>query len=412
MTQRLYYDDSYTLQFTARVVERADYEGRPAVILDRTYFYPTGGGQPHDSGTLNGVPVLEVQVRPGDGAILHILSGDLPDQDVSGQIDWQRRFDLMQHHTGQHILTQAFVEIAQANTIGFHLSENTVTIDLDAVVSPQDVEQAEDLANRIVQENRPVSARILDEEAARQLGARIRRIPGHLATDGLRVVEVENFDLTACGGTHVARTGEIGQIKVIKADKYKAGSRVEFLCGSRALRDYRSKNATVLSLAGELTVGHWELDQAIARLRNDLKDTQSALKRANSALLEAEAPALLATAPGADGVRIIVRAFEGRDPGDVRALASRLVQQPGVMALLGVPGEKAQLIFARSTDLPQDMAAALKQALAALGSDRGGGRPEFAQGGGVPAALPQLETVLHEAAQALAAAHPASTSQS
>ncbi len=407
MTQRLYYNDSYTTNFTTRIVDIVDFLGRPALVLDRTYFYPTGGGQPHDLGSIAGSDVVDVALGES-GQILHVLTKDSPlgvGEEVACQIDWARRFDHMQHHTGQHILTQSFVERAGANTIGFHLSPNSVTIDLDRAISPDDTQAAEDVANQVVQGNCSVTGRVLDEAAARELGARIRRIPGHLATDGLRVVEVEDFDLTACGGTHVARTGEIGLIKVVKTEKYKEGSRIEFLCGGRALSDYRAKNEMALRLASDLTVGYWEIDQAVARLKADLKDTQSALKRANTALLEAEAPALLASAAEHEGIRVIVRAFETRDPGDVRALASRLAQQPGVLALLGTSGDKAQLIFARSAELPHDMAAALKQALSTLGSDRGGGRPEFAQGGGVAATHPQIEAALQAATHELIAAH-------
>jgi alanyl-tRNA synthetase len=317
MTERLYYDDSYATEFTARVVERVEIEGHTALALDRTYFYPTGGGQPHDLGTIQGAPVIDVRLRDGDGAIVHVL-GDSPaarraDEEVQCQIDWARRFDHMQHHSGQHILTQSFVERASANTIGFHLSPNSVTIDLDKTVSLEAAYEAEDVANHLVQENRAITARVLDESAARQLGARIRRIPGHLATDGLRVVEVEDFDLTACGGTHVAQTGEIGVIKVMKIEKYKEGSRIEFVCGGRALQDYRAKNEAILRLPADLSVGYWELDQAVARLRDELKDSQSALKRASASLLESEAPALLASATMHDGMRVVVRAFEGRD---------------------------------------------------------------------------------------------------
>ncbi len=404
MTQRLYYDDSYTLDFTARVVGRTTVNGHPTLILDRTYFYPTGGGQPNDLGTLGGAQVMDVAIRDEDGAILHILATEVSQDEVEGHIDRARRFDHMQHHTGQHILTQAWVEVAGANTVGFHLSSNSVTIDLDRPpVSPQVVEEVEALANWIVVENRPVTARILTEGEARQLGARIRRIPGHLATDGLRVVEVADFDLTACGGTHVARTGEIGMIKIIKLDRHREGSRVEFVCGGRALRDYQAKNAILQALAAELTVGFWEVDQAVARLKAQLQEAQSGLKRTSTALLEAEASALLAAAPEGGGGRIVARAFEGRTPADLRALAGRLTQQAGVVALLGTAGDKAQLIFARSADLSHDMATALQRALEVLGSDRGGGRPEFAQGGGVSASVQQVEQALQEAQRAILA---------
>lgn len=405
MTLRLYYNDSYTTQFTARIIERIELDGRPAVILDRTYFYPTGGGQPCDRGVLNGVPVLDVFPRDTDHEVVHVLEQPLNAEIITGVIDWTRRFDHMQQHTGQHMLTQAFVSEAGANTISFHLSPNSVTIDLDiANLSNETVHMVEAHVNQIVQENRPVTARVVDPDEASQLGARIRRIPGHLATGGLRVIEIEDYDLTACGGTHVAHTGEIGLIKVIKSENYKGATRVEFACGGRAQRDYALRHAITSELASMLTVGLSDIPDSINRLRADLKAAQSDLKHARASLMELEAPALLASAEQAEGYRVVCRGFENRDSGDIRALASKLTQEPDVIALLGAAGEKAMLFCARSADLPHDMNAALKTALSALGDARGGGRPDFAQGGGIPATLDQVERALSAASQAISMA--------
>lgn len=408
MTARLYYDDSYTTEFTARILERITVDDHPAVILDRTYFYPTGGGQPADTGWLGGIEVVDVFTREDDHAVIHELAEDIVGEIVTGRIDWPRRFDHMQQHTGQHMLTQAFVEAASANTVSFHLSPNSLTIDLDAAnISPEIVDLVENRVNQVVQENRPVTARIVEPDEAQQLGARIRRIPGHLATGGLRVIEVEDFDLTACGGTHVARTGEIGLIKILKVDNYKGGSRVEFACGGRALSDYRQKHNVVTNLASSLTVGITEIPAAVERLRADFKAAQSDLKRARVALSEFEVPALLASADAHDGFYIICRVFEDRDAGDVRALASKLVQQPGIVALLGAAGDKAQIICARSTDVTFDMNRALQIALENLGDARGGGRPDFAQGGGVPATAAQIDAALAAASQRAIMGHTA-----
>lgn len=399
MTQRLYYDDSYTTQFTARVLERVDSDGKYGLVLDRTYFYPTGGGQPNDLGTINGIAVTDVYTRDTDHAIVHVLQESLHAEIVTGIVDWQRRFDLMQQHTGQHMLTQGFVSEANANTVGFHLSQNTVTIDLDAANLPTKViDHVEALVNQIVQENRPVTARIVEPNEAGQLGARIRRIPGHLATGGLRVIEVQDFDLTACGGTHVAHTGEIALIKVLKAENYKGGTRIEFACGGRALSDYQQRYAITSELASMMTLGVADIPAAVERLRSDLKAAQSDLKRARAALTELELPAMLAEAQTADGCRIVVRAFDEREAGDVRTLASKLTQQSGVIALLGAAGEKSMIFCARSADLPQDMNTVLQSALAVLGDARGGGKPDFAQGGGVAATVDQVSRALNAAA--------------
>jgi alanyl-tRNA synthetase len=387
------------MEFRAQIVGRTTWDGKPAAILDRTYFYPTGGGQPHDAGTLNQVSVTDVLIREDDHEILHVISAELSDDEVIGQIDHSRRFDFMQQHTGQHILTQAFVQTAEAITVGFHLGSN-VTIDLDrANLQPEEVDRAEDRANQIVIENRPVTARIVDPEEANRLGTRIRRIPGHLATDGLRVIEVQDFDLTACGGTHVAHTGELGMIKVLKVENSKGGSRVEFAVGGRAFQDYRKRHTLISTLAGEFTVGMDDLENAVARLRTDVQTMQLELKKARADLLAFEVPALLAEAPETNGIRLISRIYEDRDVSEVRALASKLAEHEGVIAILGVPGEKAHVICARSKELTPDMNHVLRQALQSLGSDRGGGRPDFAQGGGVAASTDQMAATLDAASR-------------
>jgi alanyl-tRNA synthetase len=400
MTRRLYYDDAYTTAFTARVTGRLTVDDRPAVVLDCTYFYPAGGGQPADGGTIAGVGVVDVLPRNEDGAVLHLLAADVPGDRVECHVDWERRFDHMQHHTGQHILTRAFIQAAGADTIGFHLGEESVTIDLDKPhISPEMLDEVEDLANRIVFEDRPVTTRVIDLEEAESI--RIRKMPDMLATDGLRVVEIADFDLTACGGTHVARTGEIGLIKMLRLEKRGDETRVEFRCGWRALRDLRVKNALVDRLAAEFTVGYRELDRAVERLRADLKAARSALKAAGNRLLDYEAADLLQSTAVREDVRLVSRVFEDRDVGEVRALAGRLVAAPGLVALLGVAGEKAQLILARSRDLSYDMSAALERALSVLGSARGGGKPDFAQGGGVAADAALVEAALSEAEDAV-----------
>jgi alanyl-tRNA synthetase len=394
MTDRLYYTNSYTTQFTAHIIEHLTLDGRPAIILDRTCFYPTGGGQPHDTGILNGVIVVEVQVRDEDGAVLHILNSPLAGETVDGVVDWSRRFDHMQQHTGQHILTQAFVEVADAKTVGFHLSPDSVTIDMDkASLSDQVISEAELLANRIVQENRSVTARLRDANDVEDV--RIRRLPKHLLTEGLRVIDIDGFDATACGGTHVAHTGEIGLIKVLKLEKRGDKIRVEFRCGGRALNDYQGKHRVISQLANEMNSRYEEVPDNVAKLRTELKAAQTALKETREFLIDYEAVKLLADAEQQNGFRLIQAIFEGRDTGELKLLASKLTASPGIVALLGSAGEKAQLIFARSDDLPYDMNALLKQAVAAFGG-RGGGQPAMAQGGGFPADRTRLENVLRE----------------
>ncbi len=396
---RLYYDDAYTLEFSARVTERLTIDGHPALILDQTYFYPSSGGQPNDLGSINGVPVIDVTARQADGAVVHVLGGAVEAEAVAGVVDRARRVDHMQHHTGQHILSQAFVQIAGASTVGFHLSTESVTIDLDRVnLSDETVAAVEDLANEVVLADRPVTARIIQPDDAE--GVRIRKLPEHLLTGGLRIIDIDGFDVTACGGTHVARTGEIGLIKVLRQEKRGDKTRVEFRCGGRALRDYREKNVIVNQLMADFTCALAEVTGATARLQEDVKAAQRALKSATGMLLDYEAAQLSAEAPERKGLRIVKLNFPDRDFGDVRGLASRITQEPGRVALLAVSGAKAQMVFARSADLTADMNALLKRVLPLLNGGRGGGQGQMAQGGGTGDAV-QVTMALDEAERAL-----------
>lgn len=399
MMTRLYYEDSYTHTFRAHVIECTEHEGHPALVLDGTYFYTTGGGQPHDTGHINGVDVIDVVTRPADKAVLHVLAAPVDTVDVECALDWARRFDYMQQHTGQHLLTQAIVQTNGAPTIGFHLSDETVTIDLDASLNLVALTEAEDLANRIVWENRPITARLVAFDDTE--GVRMRRLPGQLATDGLRVIDITEFDQTACGGTHVAHTGEVGMIKLVRADKRGDKTRVEFRCGGRALIDYRLKNAVINGLTADLTVGIDELRAATARMQDSMREAQRKLKAARARLLEADAAELLASATFLDGQAIIARVLPGCDASELRQLVGLLTLGEGVIALLATPGpDRASMVFSRSTNLTADMNALLKAALAELPGGKGGGQPALAQGGAL-ADEAALNAAIERAARSL-----------
>lgn len=402
MTNRLYYDTSYTTAFRAQIIEALPYDTRIAIVLDETYFYPTSGGQPHDTGTLDGLPIVDVVVRDADSAILHILSTPSQltvGQTIQGVIDWERRFDHMQQHTGQHILTQAFAQTAGARTVGFHLSPDSVTIDLDQhSLSEAQIFAAENLANEVVQADKAVIATLRAE--GEHDGVRMRKRPKHVVTDGLRVIEIEGFDQTACGGTHVSRTGEIGLIKVIKTEKRGDKTRVEFRCGGRALADYRDKHQVISALAADMNCRFVEIPELVGKLRTELKTIQQALKEAREQIVEFEAERLLNRASRTDRYALITAAFDKRDAAEVKRLASRLAENPDTVVLLGTAGEKAQLFFARSTALPFNMGALLKEAVEQLGG-RGGGQAAFAQGGGVPASFDAVKHVLEATARRL-----------
>jgi alanyl-tRNA synthetase len=390
MDERAYYADSYTAQFEGEIVETTEVEGQPAARLARTYFYPTSGGQPNDTGQLRqgerAARVVDVIVREDDDAVLHVLDAPLTTGAVAAEIDWPRRFDHMQHHTGQHILSQAFIRVAEAETVSFHLSGQSVTIDLDrADLTADEIRRAELLANEVVGQNRAVSASEVARETAATLP--LRKLPP--GRDGrVRLIDIDGFDLTACGGTHVGGTAEVGLIKVLKTERRGATTRVEFICGGRAVADYRQKHDVTQELSATLTTGVDELVPSLARLQEEIKQLRLELKRERTARLALEAEQLGAAAETVGGLRLARRVFVGREMDEVKQLAA-LLAAGGVVALLGVAGERAQLIFTRPAEGPEfarvHMGELIKPALAVLVGARGGGGPASAQGGGPPA---------------------------
>ena len=393
MNERLYYEDAYTTRFEAQIVEHVGDSGRTAVVLDKTYFYPTSGGQPHDLGLINGLPVVDVTIRDEDGAVLHWLESRQPaGRAVTGEIDWPRRFDHMQHHTGQHILSQAFLRLAAAETVGFHLSDNSVTIDLDTdSLTAAQVQQVEELANEIIWQNRPVGVQMVTLTQAQTLP--LRKVPP--TRDGrLRLIDIQDFDLTACGGTHVMATGSIGIVKVLRLERRGDHLRVEFSCGRRALRDYRQKNDLVNQLTTELTTGADNIVAAVGRLQADARDAQRTARKQQATLLRLEAEELRRDGVRHGEVTIVTRVFNDKDPAQLRLLANHLVAAQETIALLGLAGSKTHLVFGRSAGAPGSMNQLLKTALEMLGSGSGGGSDLFAQGGGPGVTPEKLQNVL------------------
>lgn len=394
MTIRLYYEDSFCTEFDARIVGSVEgKKGTVGVLLDRTCFYPTSGGQPCDHGMLDDQPVFDVTEQ--DGQVIHWVAGRVSGPVVHGRILWPRRFDHMQQHTGQHILSQTFLRLLDAQTVSFHLGEEACTIDLDrAVLEAGEAERAEDWANEIVFADRPVLTRFITPGEIPALGL---RKPPVVQTD-IRIVEIEGFDRSPCGGTHCTRTGQVGPIAIRKWERRGQETRVEFLCGWRAVRDYRWKTATVNALALAFSVKDREMAEAVQRLIEEAADSRRQLQRLREELLTMEAARLLAAATVEKGIRIISQVFAEREVPEVRKLASLLVVEPRTVALLGIAGEQARLVFARSADVPTDMAALLKQACQAFGGS-GGGQPHLAQGGGLPG--DRIEAVLDMARRML-----------
>ena len=394
MTDRLYYQDPYLREFDADLVETVSHDRRTALVLDRSAFYPTSGGQPFDVGMFADVRVLEV-VEAEDGRILHVVDRAPSVTRLHGAIDWTRRFDHMQQHTGQHVLSAAFARLFDARTESFHMGADYSTIDLAREMSPAHIATAEDEANRVVWEDRPVTIRFAAADDAASLG--LRKESKREGT--LRLIDIEGFDLSACGGTHVARTGAIGIIAVSATERFRGGSRVTFLCGGRVLSGFRAWRDVVAGSVRALSVLPAELPAAIERLQAEGKELRKQLKELQTEAAAHEADALASAAEQTARGRLVAAVLSGWDAGGLKIIASRIAERSGhVAVLVGAPAP-APVVIARAAGVPLDCAAVLR-ALVERHGGKGGGRPELAQGGGVTA--PAAE-VLQSARELVAA---------
>jgi alanyl-tRNA synthetase len=379
MFDRLYYEDSYIREFDAELLETVSHEGRTALVLDRSAFYPTSGGQPFDVGMFGDVRVIDV-VESDDGRVLHVVDRAPSATRLHGAIDWTRRFDHMQQHTGQHVLSAAFARLFDVRTESFHMGADYSTIDLAREVSAAEIARAEDEANRIVWADRPVTIRFAPAEEAAALG--LRKEPKRGGT--LRLIEVDGFDLSACGGTHVSRTGAIGIIATSAAERFRGGSRLTFLCGGRALAGFRALRDAVAGSVRALSVLPAELPASIERLQTESKDLRKQLKDLQAKAAAHEADALADAAEPVGEWRLVAAALPGWDAAGLKTVAARIVQRPGHVAVLVGGPPPAAVVVARSGDLGID-ASAILRALTERHGGKGGGRPELAQGGGVAA---------------------------
>jgi alanyl-tRNA synthetase len=392
VTRRLYYENSLLRTFEASVVSERVREGAPEAALDGTAFYPGGGGQPPDRGMLGTVAVLDTSEEAG--IVWHRLAAPLsPGIRVSGFLDWTRRFDHMQQHTGQHILSRAFVEAARADTKSFHLGDTAVTIDVEHAGPGADLlARVEDRANEIVWEDRAVKTSWTTREEATKLP--LRKPPD--VEGKVRIVEVEGFDWSACGGTHVATAGQVGLIHILGTERYKGGARVSFLCGGRALRRLRESGGLLRGLALEFTAGENDLPRAVARLKEERAALERRMKPLLRDALDREAADLVSAAPtGAPGP-VVAAVWADRDPAELGPLAAGITARGGVALLFttesGAPGARAHFAAPQGT-IP---VGALLGALGRRHGGKGGGRAESAQGSipadRVPLALEEART--------------------
>jgi alanyl-tRNA synthetase len=385
-TERLYYTDCYLKEFNARIIRSSPDPRGARVYLDRTAFYPESGGQPSDHGVLAGNPLLDV-IDEGD-EVAHIIAEDPPFKPVHGTIDWERRFDHMQQHTGQHILSAAFERSGGYKTVSFHLGTESATIDLDSDrVGARQMEGAEELANQVVFENRPVQISFRPAGEAQQLDL---RKPTFREGD-IRLVEIEDFDLSACGGTHVSRTGGVGIISIRKVERAKGLTRVEFVCGGRAQRRARQDFALLTEAARLFSTGLENVPELIAKQAQDLRDVGKAVQKLMADLAEMEASQLWQQAPEKDGVRVVQCLFGATEGKKAKLTAHAVGKHAGAIALIGVKGNPTALFFSQTPGGKANVADLMKQTLAKFGG-KGGGSRDFAQAGGMPE--DQLEAAL------------------
>lgn len=378
MTERLYYRDAYAAEFDATVVTATEEEGRAAVVLDRTAFYPSSGGQPFDTGTLGEARVVDVVDRD-DGTIVHVVDGPAPSGAVRGRVDWARRFDHMQQHTGQHVLSAAFAR-SGIDTVSFHLGAASSTIDLSREATSAEIAAAEEAANRVVWEDRPVTVRFVDATDAAALA--LRKEPGR--SGPLRIIEIADVDVSACGGTHVARTGAVGVILIGSVERVRGGSRVEFRCGGRALVLHRQLRDAVSGAVRLVSGTPADLPRAVERVQDEARDLRRRVRELETRLAAHLAEALAAQARHVGDWRLVLAAPEEADAGGLKALAQSITARERHAAVLWTAVPPLSVVVASSDGRTLDASAVLKALIARFGG-KGGGRPELAQGGGLDA---------------------------
>jgi alanyl-tRNA synthetase len=394
MTTRLYYNEPYRTHFSASVVSCEPRDGRLELLLDQTAFYPTSGGQPFDTGAIGPARVLEVLDRE-DGQIAHLVDMGLPvGATVEGTIDWPRRFDHMQQHTGQHLLSAAFDRLCGARTESFHLGTLTSTIDLAREVSSSEIRAAEDEANRIVWEDRTVTIRMASADEAATLPLRKESV----RTGSLRLIEIEGFDLSACGGTHVSSSGAIGIIASTGWEKFRGGTRVEFVCGGRVLARFREWRDAFAQTMRYLSVAPSDVGPAIERLQNEARQAQRTIRGLHEQLAVHEARALVARGDRLSDRVVIVETLEGWEAPGLKALAvAATAMAPTAAVALFNRTTPALVVVARGAHTQIDATSILKALVARFGG-KGGGKPDLAQGGGLVA---DAEVLVAEAKQLL-----------
>ena len=377
MTKKLYFDDPMQTAFSANVIETLRDARGFGVILSETGFYPTSGGQAHDTGVLGDSRVVDV-VIDDDERIIHYLDKEIEVGAYPAKIDWERRFANMQHHTGQHILSAAFWQEMELETLSSHISgETPSTIDFDIeTLSPEQIARVENMANSIIFENRSVKTYFVSDKNA----VAFRRPP---KVEGeIRVVEIDGIDYSACGGTHTPQTGMVGTLKIVKTERVNQKLRVHFVAGTQALAYFDSLQTAATEAASLLDVGIADMPETVARLQNQLKEAERELKSLRDMKLDVEAQKMVQLAEPVEEKWLATAVFENRNPGELRSLAMKLRVYPGMVAVLAsFDGRKLSLVVACANDTELNASELLQDHLKPF-NGRGGGDQSIAQGGG------------------------------
>lgn len=377
--EKLYYKNPYLTEFVADIIDIIERDNSFHLVLDKTYFYPEGGGQPSDIGYIGSSPISYVYE---DGGNIYHITDTKPSRlkEVKCNIDWDKRYDHMQQHLGQHILSAVLVELFNANTIGFHLSQEYSTIDIDKPITDDDFKEAEGLANKIISDNIGVQVLYPTEEELKQLP--LRKLPPE--TDGqIRLIKIGNLDINACCGTHPNSTIEVQLIKLNKWEKHREGMRIEFLCGARAVNDYTLKHKEIRGLANLLSVNESDLLGEVDRINKELKEVNGEVRFLRNQVADFTVEKMVTDADLVNNVKVIKKIYRDVDLKYINTLTSKLLAYPNLIGLFGAEnGDKAQLIFVRSRDLNIIRMDELLQDTISLIDGRGGGSPFSAQGGG------------------------------
>ena len=399
MTERLYYDDSYMKEFDAEVVRAELRRGRPIVALNRSAFYPTSGGQPYDTGTINDARVTDVFVD-ADGEVWHEVDAPLcVGEAVHGRIDWPRRWDHMQQHGGEHMIAGAVYALTGGMTIGLHLGAEVSSIDVQFAdgsthMDAEMIAQIEDYVNERIQMDAPIRCWFPDAEELASLP--LRKAP--TVKEHVRIVAMGDFEMVACGGTHPSSTGQIGLVKIVSAAPERGKLRLSFVCGMRAYRDYRRNYDCAWAAANLLSTRPEKLPELLESTLNRLKEAERELNRLRREGLLGSIPELLEHAEPIPGGGKLVCTLADCDAAALKELASKLIEEDGVVALLGAKnGDRCSFVFARSANLDLAMGKLLSEAAKPLGG-KGGGRPDFAQGGGPAEVLEAARAILMKGA--------------